>query len=258
MRVSLLLSLIPLSLQAMISGEPRFGGTFIGAIVCADGIIIGADSRSTFVDGDDRHFGYVDGISKVFVQQGTAFAVAGLTSVENELFNAFIRRNDFLLARPANEVLYGISLRLPLRNTARVLLLSAGFVDGEAVICAKEPANTQECQKLGVFTNRESASLRRWLGGLKSPPTAQEAATALKQAIRESAAADSTVGGPMSILHLRKDGAPVWIENGTRDSGWSRICDIVIDYRRNKTTIGFTNSKEELDRFLAAICPISR
>ena len=241
--------------QALLTGEPKLGGTFIGVIICSDGIIIGADSRSTFLDGGGRPIGYIDGMAKVFVQQGTAFAAAGLTTIEGELFNAFVRRNDFLLARPADEVLYGVSLRLPVRNTAHVLLLSAGFVDGQATICGKEPTTPQVCQKIGVITSKPSPSLRRWQETLKTLPKAQDAAVALRQAILESSAGDPTVGGPVLILQLQKEGVPVWIENGTQENNWIEVCDIVNDHRRNKTTIRFTNSQDELDHFLSAVCP---
>src|SRR5688572_6610065 len=78
----------------------QFGGTFIGAVVAQDGVVIGADSRSTFVDGDGKRFGYVDRMQKVYVDHGAAVAVAGLTSVEDELFTSFMQRNDYLLAQP--------------------------------------------------------------------------------------------------------------------------------------------------------------
>jgi hypothetical protein len=241
--------------QTLSAQEARFGGTFIGAVVCADGIVIGADSRSTFIDGDGRHIGYVDGISKVFAKQGTAFAVSGLTSVGDELFPTFVRRNDFLLTRPSNEVLFGVSLWLPIDNASQVLLISAGFVDDKPMICAKDPTNPQVCRDTGVITNKPSTSLKQWQSTLNGMPSYREAARALKQAILESAAADPTVGGPVALLHLRNNAAPEWIENGTQDGGWTKICDIVTDYRHNRTAIGFTNSKEELNRFLSSICP---
>jgi hypothetical protein len=244
--------------QTLSAQEARFGGTFIGAIVCADGIIIGADSRSTFIDSTGKHIGYVDGISKVFANQGTAFAVSGLTSVGDELFPTFVRRNDFLLTRPSNEILFGVSLWLPVDNASQVLLISAGFVDDKPTICTKDPTNPQVCRNTGIITNKQSPSLAHWQSTLKSMPSYQEAARALKQAILESAAADPTVGGPIALLHVRNNAAPEWIENGSQDSGWTRICDIVTDYRHNKTAIGFSNSKEELDRFLSSICPVHK
>src|SRR5262245_48305801 len=88
--------------------EPWFGGTFIGAVICKDGIIIGADSRSTFMNANGSPIGYVDGMSKVFAQQETAFAVSGHTSVGDELFGSFVRRNEYMLARPVNEMLFDV------------------------------------------------------------------------------------------------------------------------------------------------------
>ncbi len=258
LRFAQVLILLLTVIQALTAQEARFGGTFIGAIVCGDGIVIGADSRSTFLDSTGKQIGYVDGISKVFADQGTAFAVSGLTSVGGELFPAFVRRNDFLLARPSNEILFGVSLWLPLDNATHVLLLSAGFVDGQPTICARDPVNAQVCRNNGMITNKQSPSLNQWQSTLKSPPSVQEAAIVLKQAILESAADDPTVGGPVSILHVRKNAAPEWIERGSQDTSWTRVCDIVKDYRANKVALGFTHSRDELDRFLAATCPIHK
>ena len=236
----------------------RFGGTFIGAIVCEDGIIVASDSRSTFEDADRRAVGYVDGMTKIFVQQGAAFAVSGLTSVNDELFPAFVHRNEFLLARPVDEVLFGVALWLPFQNATNVLLISAGFVNGEPTICSKGPNTPQSCRKTGYVTNRQSASLARWYGETRGVlPKAQSAAAAMKQAILEGAAIDRGIGGPISILLLKKNSPSQWLENPPGD-GWTKVCDLVNDYRRNRATIDFANSREELNRYLAGACPPGR
>src|SRR5262245_47559083 len=82
----------------------RFGGTFIGVIVTQQGIVVGSDSRSTFVTSSGKPVGYVDRMQKIYVNHGTAVAVAGLTSVDDELFSSFMRRNDDLLQTSVNEI----------------------------------------------------------------------------------------------------------------------------------------------------------
>src|SRR5262249_47574539 len=109
--------LIGLSLWcAPVVNPPRFGGTFIGAIVAVDGIVLGADSRSTLTDADNHPMGYVDGTQKIYVASSAAIAISGLTSVDGELFNSFVDRNLFLLQRPADEVLFGFAAWLPYKN----------------------------------------------------------------------------------------------------------------------------------------------
>ncbi|HLQ77600.1 MAG TPA: hypothetical protein VK210_09600 [Terriglobia bacterium] len=250
--------IILLALVTLLPGKPRklwFGGTFIGAIVVDDGIVIGSDSRSTFIDDSGKQFGYIDGMSKVFVEHGTAFAVSGLSSVSGELFNSFIARNDFLLSRPVDEILYGVMLGLPVKNSSNVLLISAGFSNGQMMICGKNPTDPQLCRKEGFLTNRVSSSLNRWYIGMHGvPPRAADAATALERAILESSDLDTTIGGPITILHLRKSGEPEWIENPPTDHGWKTVCDIVSDYRKGSARILFVRSKDELDRNLDATC----
>jgi hypothetical protein len=210
------------------------------------------------MDANGSPIGYVDGMSKVFAQQDTAFAVSGLTSVGDELFGSFVRRNEYMLSRPVNEMLFDVSLRLPYTNAQKVLLLSAGFIGEEAMICAKDPISSQVCRKSGYITNRESPSLSQWQSSVRGLPSPQEAAAALKRAIMESASGDATVGGPLAIVYLRKGYPPQWLENGSHDNSWPRICDLVSDYRKNRIQIGFTKSKEELDRFLNAVCAPSK
>jgi 20S proteasome alpha/beta subunit len=250
------------ALLAVPGSEPRskgrFGGTFIGVIVATDGIVIGSDSRSTFLDSDGNAVGYVDRIPKIYASHNAALAAAGLASVEGELFSSFIRRNDRLLDKSADEILHDVALRLPLRNTTNVVMLSAGFVDGDPTICAKIPVEPQSCRNDGYFSNKSSPGLRRWFEGRHGrPASTAEAAEALERAIREAGDLDSAIGGPISLLHVAKDGTLRWIKNPPTDNGWTRVCDIVDAYRSGKAPIFFTNTKGELDHYLDGVCPRS-
>jgi 20S proteasome alpha/beta subunit len=238
------------------SQKGQFGGTFIGAIVAEDGIVMGSDSRSTFVDSAGSPVGYVDRMPKIYVNQGAAIAVAGLTSVDDELLSSFMRRNGNLLESSVDEILYDVALRLPFRNTNSVLMLSAGLVDGKSVICAKVPMEPQSCRKSGYFANKNSPGLRRWYESpKKSPVTIREASAALERAIREASDLDTTIGGPITLLEIPNGGYPHWIQNQPNDNGWTRVCDIVDAYRKGRIPIFFSDSKQGLDRYLTGICP---
>jgi hypothetical protein len=234
----------------------RFGGTFIGAIVADDGIVIGSDSRSTFIDPDNKPVGYVDRMPKIYVKRGAAVAVAGLTSVEDELLSSFMRRNDYLLDSSTDQILYEVAHKLPFRNTTNVLMLSGGLVDGEPTICAKAPVEPQTCRKSGYLANKNSPGLRRWFEAQQGHIASMAAAaTALDRAIREAADLDSTIGGPITLLEIPKRGDLQWLQNPPNDNGWTRVCDIVDSYRGGRTNIFFTDTKEGLDRYLAGVCP---
>jgi hypothetical protein len=247
---------VPVAAPHSVRDPGKFGGTFIGVVVAEDGIIVGSDSRSTFIDGAGQPVGYVDGMTKIYVSEGAAVAVAGLTSVEDELFSSFMRRNEDLLDKPVNEILFDVALKLPFRNTTNVVMLSAGFVKGEPRICAKAPNQEQTCRKAGYFTNKNSSGLLRWFEGRggRSVP-AGEAAAALGRAILEAADLDSTIGGPITLLQLSKSGTSQWLQNPPDDDGWRRVCDVVGSYRRGKTPIFFTDTKDRLDRYLDGVCP---
>jgi hypothetical protein len=233
---------------------PRFGGTFIGAIVAEDGIVLGADSRSTFIDSAGRPMGYVDGIQKIYVGPTTGVAVSGLTSLDGELFNSFVDRNLFLLQRPADEVLFGFAVWLPYKNSVGVMLLSGGFSNGKPMVCARSVFQPQSCQNEGSITNKPAPSLEAWVSRLKAPPKAAAAAEALKKAIEESAASDITVGGPISLVQVRHDGLPIWLENPPGTTTWHTICDIVRDHRASRIKIVPTGSSSDLDHYLASTC----
>ena len=234
----------------------KFGGTFIGVIVAEDGIVMGSDSRSTFVDAGNKPVGYVDRMPKIYVKHGAALAVAGLTSVEDELLSSFMRRNNDLLDSSVDEILYDVAHKLPFRNTNSVLMLAAGFANGEPTICAKIPIEPQSCRKTGYFANKSSPGLRRWFEAQNGrKPTAAEAALALDRAIREAADLDSTIGGPITLLEVSKGDDPRWLQNPPSDNGWARVCDVVDSYRAGKTFIFSADSREALERYLTGVCP---
>src|SRR5688572_11226184 len=233
-----------------------FGGTFIGAIVAQGGIVIGSDSRSTFIDSSGNPVGYVDRMPKIYVREGAAIAVAGLTNVEDELLSSFMRRNPHLLDSAADDILYDVALKLPFRNTNSVLMISAGLVDAEPMICAKVPIDPQSCRRSGYFTNKNSHGLRRWFEAQRGRvPTIKEASIALDRAIREAADLDPTIGGPVTLLEVSSVGNPHWLQNPPNDNGWTRVCDVVEAYRKGRIPIFFSDTKEALDRYLAGACP---
>jgi hypothetical protein len=233
-----------------------FGGTFIGAVVASDGIVVASDSRSTFIDPDGRRIGYVDEMQKIYVDGGAAVAVSGLTSVEDELFSAFMQRHEFLMMRPVNEILFDLALRLPVRNANGVLLISAGFEQGQPMICAKGPLTPQSCRNSGYVVNKDSPALRRWKESLSGRSyKAAEAAAILERAIREAADLDAAIGGPIASLLLPNAGSPRWLTRPPDFHSWTRVCELVESHRSGRTTIFFTNSKDELESYLSRVCP---
>ena len=214
----LLLLLLTCFAPSQTPEKPRkwFGGTFIGAVVVEDGVVVGSDTRSTFIDDSGKQFGYIDGIPKVFVQNGSALAISGLSSVSGELFSSFVNRNEYLLERPVNEILFGVMLGLPFRNSSKVLLISAGFENGHPMICAKNPNDPQVCRSSGFITNRESA---------ESDPVAHFCAWHSSEGDRRfqcAAAGHSGIGG--SGRHCRRDDFRRPYHGKTpRRNGW-KVC----------------------------------
>ena len=246
--------LLHLALLAALSGY-RYGGTFIGAVICGDGIVMASDSRITFVDGSGHAFGYVDGFPKIYVDHGAAVAVSGLTSVEGELFGSFVNRNRFLLERPVNEILFGFGLWLPFTNSNSIGMISAGFVDGKPMLCAKAPIVPQSCSNSGFISNKNSLPLRDRLIKLGRPPTTAEAADALKVSIEEYSRTDPTVGGPITILKLTNEERPEWLANPTLNESLTQICDVVREHRAGRRRITSLGTPEDLDQQLKAACP---
>src|SRR5580704_16711860 len=226
----------------------QYGGTFIGAVICDTGVVIAADSRTTFLDGNGRAFGYMDGMPKIYVDRGSAIAVAGLTSVEGELFSSFVNRNHDLLARPVNEILFGFLVWMPFANSNGVLMISAGFQDGKPTICAKAPILPQTCSTASFISNKNSPQLRGALTKLGRLPTTAEASAALKAAIEESSRADPTVGGPVSILTLSPSSPPQFSGVPLTDGGLTRICDLVREHRAGRRRIIPVGTSQELEQ----------
>jgi hypothetical protein len=230
----------------------QYGGTFIGAVICSDGIVVAADSRTTFMDGAGTAFAFLDATPKVFADRGAAIAISGMTSLDKELFSSFVKRNRFLLARPVNEILFGFLLYVPYTNTNGMAMISAGFLDGKPMICGKTPIAPQNCSNTGFFSNKVSPTLRNTLARLDRPPTMAEGIAALRAAIEEFARIDSGVGGPISILRLTKDDPPQWDGAVLSDGGLSKICELLQLRRADIVPIG---SKADMESHLSAACP---
>jgi hypothetical protein len=149
----------------------QYGGTFIGAVICSDGIIVASDSRTTFIDGGGSAFAYLDGMPKIFVNRDAAVAISGMSSLDGELFSSFAKRNDDLMNRPVNDVLFGLLLHMPFNPSNNIAMLSAGFIDGEPMICSKPPIAPQTCSTFGFFTSKAAPVLRHAFESLNRPPT---------------------------------------------------------------------------------------
>jgi hypothetical protein len=230
----------------------QYGGTFIGAIICTDGIVIASDSRTMFMDGGGKPFAYLDGMPKIYIAGGAAIAISGLSSLDGELFSSFVSRNRDLLLRPVNEILFGFLLYMPFNNSSNIAMISAGFVDGKPIICAKSPILPQNCLSSGFISNKTSPLLRDTLEKLGRIPTTNEAAATLKTAIEDYSRADLTVGGPTNILKLTNVAPPQWSGIPPTDGGLAHICDLV---RARRTAIVPMGSQEDLNRHLKAACP---
>ena len=252
MKVLSLISLLALGFQ---SEGYRYGGTFIAAAICSDGIVVASDSRTTFIEANGHAFGYLDGMPKIYVDSGAAVAVSGLTSMQGELFSSFARHNDYLLSRPVNEILFGYLVWLPIQNSNGVAMLSAGYLDGTPMVCAKSPVLPQTCTSSGFFGSKDSELLRNTLTKLGRLPTTAEGAAALKLAIEEHSKIDATVGGQTSILKLTPGAPPQWLLNKPSDQGLTQICQLVAEHRSGRMKIVPLGAQQELDQRLNAACP---
>jgi hypothetical protein len=204
------------------------------------------------MDESGKPFGFVDNTPKIYVDRGAAVAISGLSSMEGELFSSFLRRNDYLLTRPVNEMIFDFLLRMPFVNSSNISMISAGFIGGKPTICAKSPIVPQNCVNAGIIASKDSPLLRERLGALARTPTSVEASAALTAAIEDYAKRDITVGGPISILKLTSTAPPQWSGVPASDAGMTQVCDLVRALRTAITPIG---SKEELDQRLKAACP---
>ena len=229
----------------------QYGGTFIAAVICSDGIVIAADSRTTFLDTSGNPFAYLDGIPKIYVDRGAAVAVSGMTSMDGELFSSFVRRNHDLLSRPVNEVMFGFLLWMPFTNGNNVGMISAGFIDGKPMICSKAPIVPQNCINSGFVSNKTSAVLHDSIAKLGRLPTTQEAAAALTAAIEDYSRIDRSVGGPVSVLKVSGVAPPQWAGSPPTDPQLTQICDLVAKRGMDIVAVG---SREELQRKLNAAC----
>ena len=69
--------------QGIITQELTAGETFIMAAICRNAIVVGADSRYSFIDRNSRVIAYFEGVQKIYQHQAFLMAISGQSTFDS-------------------------------------------------------------------------------------------------------------------------------------------------------------------------------
>jgi hypothetical protein len=206
-------------------------GTLLIAGIAKDGIVIAADSRLTqsmIVNGNVQTISYQDSCQKIFLLKQTPFAAAGRFTLNNEAFSEIATRYnestrisskaDFL--EPANFFIWVFSDKYPLLpGQGLSLFLTGGYIDDTPQIKRIIPINHGRIELVakekGILSSNDSAIFiyQKYIEDTSKMLTCKKMAKVFERTIIEWGKNNVTVGGPVSIIRIKKDNSHEWIKN---------------------------------------------
>ena len=234
------------------------GGSFVAAVICADGIVVASDSRGTINisrNEDKTPVAYFDGIQKIFPVGSNALASYGRGTFSGLFFSSMVEdfaRTEYA-KEPVDRLLGAFLVFSSKQYTHEVLdqlwhevMIAGGYINEEPRICIFDAARSDmglpllDCIRNGIaetgatlLESYDEKALRSMSSG--------EATEVIENAIVDYArrtGRQNEVGGPISILRITKD-AITWIRNEPPVQRWQVTEDFLRDVRseRIKLTI---------------------
>jgi hypothetical protein len=216
MKYSVLALLMMLSLFSFSQDESQPHGTVVVGIICSDGIILAADSRSSykkFAVGikDAFVYAYIDSFRKIFTLGKFKLAVVGKSDLKDKSwesvtmqYNKLNKSNDTVEAELNNFLSYlKTKIKIPDSLLLENQFLLAGYEKGRPVIISKTPTGKQKIEKIGHRLISNDCTLI----GLRTATATN--CTAFSKAIEfgfnQCSKNDISVGGPINIIQIKSD-----------------------------------------------------
>jgi hypothetical protein len=232
------------------------GSYYIGAI-CKDGIIVGADSRGTFLDGNNNVMAYFDTVQKVFALKRCIVSVAGLIAVGDRFVSDYLTEFEKTLpdSITPSEILSKLEFffrtKYPdnISEFGQLHIVSYGFSKSDPVICAMD---LRQCvlgsgvatgDSLTLFSSKYDAEFCR-------KHTCIEIAPLIEREIKKYAINQRIpfkVGGPIMIVQVRLNGKISWMRNKPKRPNWRTINDFISEYQKGRIEIHFRSDEFRKD-----------
>jgi 20S proteasome alpha/beta subunit len=234
------------------------GGSFVAAVICADGIVVASDSRGTINisrNEDKTPVAYFDGIQKIFPVGSNVLASYGRGTFSGLFFSNMVEdfaRTEYA-KEPVDRLLGAFLIFSSKQYTHAVLdqlwhevMIAGGYINDQPRICVFDAARSDkglslfECVKSGI-AETSVTSLEKYDENTFLSMSSGDAAGLIENAIGEhvkKTSRQNEVGGPISILRITKD-AITWIRNEPPMQRWQVTEDFLRDVRseRIKLTI---------------------
>src|ERR1035437_6538149 len=231
------------------------GGSYMLAAICKDGIVIGADSRGTFLyPNTDSVLAYWDTIPKVFVVKNCILSVAGLVALGDKFLSYYI--NEFSATLNGNisppdcikkfkEYLNNKFPQLK-KEVIRLRLFAGGYYKGVPIISNELE---QTAKNFGVGTPDDLTNFgnkKKYNNFFCATHSSNEVATLMAKEIKEYPIKQHQtykIGGPIVVAKVYSNNKITWHQNRPSAKRWIDTFELIRAYCTGKITIHFLSEQ---------------
>lgn len=234
------------------------GGSYLVAAICAEGIVVGADSRAAFHDGNKQISAYTEGALKIFEHNSVFIAMAGGYTFDQQrfpgLFKSFRSTSPGTLPVSKFHEIFFSFARVKLssasyENLKRNQFIICGYENNIPTVLYYSDDLTSKITSPGYITNQEGFPVNEKFKNTLKTADLTVAANAVENMIKRMAkstnkTAVSHIGGPPSIVTI----TPLkntWIKKQTKFA-YDNIKDFAADYKKGKVKIIYRSKQDSI------------
>jgi len=232
------------------SAQITFKGSYTIAAICKDGIVIGSDSRGSFLR-DGKSIATFDYIQKTFIVKNCVISFIGLIALGDKFVSNYIKEFEpsVQITTPPDECLklfISFLAKYPdIKGDLQDLdIISAGYKDGRPTICfASIKLNTGKCaQDTGIALQSKKIVFGK---GTKydeaycKKHSCKQVADIIEKAILDFAIKENrkdVIGGKIMAIRITKKDIQ-FIKNKPSSPRWVTLQQFLKDYRDNKIKV---------------------
>jgi hypothetical protein len=237
----------------------QWGGTFIVAAICKDGIIAACDTRASFLDKDGHVAAYFEGESKLYADGKTILGMAGIYSFDeitlSGLFNGFTSSNktriplaDYKEAfmNYAKKILKPAEYAVLSRN----YFMTVGYQNGKPLIYTYHENRVDSITQTGYLTTDESVDNMSIIKRDLKNADFIKATEIIKEILSREIEDDNsnrigTIGGPVFVARLTESSLN-WARLGQQVDYKTRK-DLIEAYNRREFTIKYRSTMDSVN-----------
>lgn len=233
----------------LLFSQYKVEGSIVVAVICKDGIVIGADSRATFVDDNGIVLGYTDGMQKIFTARNFVMASTGLISLSKDKYLLHYYKkfdssliDDIPTMQSAIFKLHAFfknqdsTVYKNFQKTFRTYCMFESDIPRLAFAYNGSVRPVQDFYSLEPFPE-----LERVVDSLKFF-TFIQVEKLIEQGIRNFTIRKNRqhyIGGPIIFLRMQRGNIFTWSKSSSTLFRWQNVCDFRKDYLNRRVKMTF-------------------